>query len=163
MSEQAKLGGGAARIDRQHAKGKETARERIAELLDPGTFHELQPFTVAHPEDEDAILGDGVVTGYGRSMGARSASIAQDFTVYGGSVSLAHARKIMQVQEMAVNNGVPIIGLLDSGGARIQEGVTALQGYGEIFRQNALASGVVPQISVILGPCARAAPPTAPR
>jgi len=154
MSEQAKLGGGAARIDRQHAKGKGTARERLAELLDPGSFHELQPYTVAHPEDEDAILGDGVVTGYGAIDGRKVFVYAQDFTVYGGSVSLAHARKIVQVQEMAVANGFPIIGLLDSGGARIQEGVMALQGYGEIFRQNALASGVVPQISVILGPCA---------
>lgn len=154
MQEEAELGGGQDRIDRQHAKGKLTARERIAELLDAGSFHELQPFTVAHPEDEDAILGDGVVTGYGMIAGRRVFVYAQDFTVYGGSVSLAHARKIVQVQEMALNNGCPIIGLLDSGGARIQEGVLSLQGYGEVFRQNALSSGVVPQISVIMGPCA---------
>jgi acetyl-CoA carboxylase carboxyltransferase component len=119
-----------------------------------GSFHELQPFTVAHPEDEEAILGDGVITGYGTIEGREVCVYAQDFTVYGGSVSLAHARKIVQVQEMALHNGFPIIGLLDSGGARIQEGVLSLQGYGEVFRQNALASGVVPQISVILGPCA---------
>ena len=151
---QARVGGGQDRIDRQHAKVKMTARERIDELLDPGSFHELQPFAVAHPEDEEAILGDGVVTGYGTIDGREICVYAQDFTVYGGSVSLAHARKIVQVQEMALHNGLPIIGLLDSGGARIQEGVLSLQGYGEIFRQNALASGVVPQISVILGPCA---------
>lgn len=151
---QASAGGGQARIDRQHAQGKMTARERLAKLLDDRSFHELQPFTVAHPDAEDAILGDGVVTGYGTIDGRRVCVFAQDFTAYGGSVSLAHARKIVQVQEMAVQNGYPIIGLLDSGGARIQEGVLSLQGYGEIFRQNALASGVVPQISVILGPCA---------
>ncbi|MGC9522778.1 MAG: acyl-CoA carboxylase subunit beta [Anaerolineae bacterium] len=148
------MGGGQARIDRQHAKGKMTARERLAELLDEASFHELQPFTVAHPGDKDAVLGDGVVTGYGTIDGRRVFVYAQDFTVYGGSVSLAHARKIVQVQEMAMRNGYPIIGLLDSGGARIQEGAMSLQGYGEVFRQNALASGVVPQISVILGPCA---------
>ncbi len=151
---QASAGGGQARIDKQHAQGKMTARERLATLLDDGSFHELQPFTVAHPDAEDAIPGDGVVTGYGTIDGRRVCVFAQDFTAYGGSVSLAHARKIVQVQELAVQNGYPIIGLLDSGGARIQEGVLSLQGYGEVFRQNALASGVVPQISVILGPCA---------
>ncbi len=151
---QAAQGGGTERIERQHAKGKMTARERLALLMDKGSFHELQPFSVAHPEDEGSIPGDGVVTGYGTIDGRRVFVYAQDFTVYGGSVSLAHARKIAQVQEMAMNNGYPIIGLLDSGGARIQEGVSALQGYGEIFRLNALASGVVPQISVVLGPCA---------
>jgi propionyl-CoA carboxylase beta chain len=148
------LGGGQRRIDRQHAKGKMTARERLDELLDEGTFHEVQPFTAAHPEEEDAILGDGVVTGYGTIDGRTVFVYAQDFTVYGGSVSLAHARKIVRVQEMAIQNGYPIIGLLDSGGARIQEGVMSLQGYGEVFRNNTLASGVVPQISVIMGPCA---------
>ncbi len=151
---QASAGGGQARIDKQHAQGKMTARERLATLLDDGSFHELQPFTVAHPDAEDAIPGDGVVTGYGTIDGRRVCVFAQDFTAYGGSVSLAHARKIVQVQELAVQNGYPVIGLLDSGGARIQEGVLSLQGYGEVFRQNALASGVVPQISVILGPCA---------
>ncbi|MBN1246710.1 MAG: acyl-CoA carboxylase subunit beta [Anaerolineae bacterium] len=150
----ARMGGGADRIDRQHAKGKMTARERLDALLDPASFHELQPFAVAHPEDEDAIVGDGVVTGYGTIDGRRVGVYAQDFTVYGGSVSLAHARKIVQVQELAMNNGFPVIGLLDSGGARIQEGILSLQGYGEVFRQNALSSGVVPQISVIMGPCA---------
>ncbi len=151
---QAQEGGGAQRRDQQHAKGKMTARERLAQFLDPGTFQEIQPFTVAHPEEETAILGDGVVVGYGTVDGRSLFVYAQDFTAYGGTVSLTHARKITQVQEMALRNGAPIIGLLDSGGARIQEGVTALQGYGEIFRQNALASGVIPQISVMLGPCA---------
>jgi len=154
MKAQAQMGGGVSRIDRQHAKGKMTARERLADLLDEGSFHELQPFTVAHPDDDDGIMGDGVVTGYGTIDGRKVFVYAQDFTVHGGSVSLTHARKIVQVQEMATNNGFPIIGLLDSGGARIQEGILALHGYGEIFRQNALASGVVPQISVIMGPCA---------
>ena len=154
MKAQAQMGGGVSRIDRQHAKGKMTARERLADLLDEGSFHELQPFTVAHPDDDDGIMGDGVVTGYGMIDGRKVFVYAQDFTVHGGSVSLTHARKIVQVQEMATNSGFPIIGLLDSGGARIQEGILALQGYGEIFRQNALASGVVPQISVIMGPCA---------
>jgi len=151
---QAQEGGGAERRDQQHAKGKMTARERITQFLDPGTFQEIQPFTVAHPEDEAAIFGDGVVTGYGAVDGRPLFVYAQDFTVYGGSVSLTHARKITQVQEMALRNGMPIVGLLDSGGARIQDGVTSLQGYGEIFRQNALASGVIPQIAVMLGPCA---------
>ncbi len=149
-----KLGGGQDRIDRQHAKGKMTARERIHALLDQGSFQELQPYTVAHPDDTQAIAGDGVVTGSGTINGRTVYIFAQDFTVYGGSVSLAHARKITQVQRMALQNGTPIIGLLDSGGARIQEGVLALQGYGEIFQLNALSSGVIPQISVILGPCA---------
>jgi acetyl-CoA carboxylase carboxyltransferase component len=148
------LGGGQTRIDTQHAKGKMTARERINALLDQGSFQELQPYTVAHPDDPQAIPGDGVVTGYGTIHGRTVNIFAQDFTVYGGSVSLAHARKITQVQRMAMQNGNPIIGLLDSGGARIQEGVLALHGYGEIFQLNALSSGVIPQISVILGPCA---------
>ena len=152
--EQAQLSGGQARIDKQHAKNKMTARERIAKLLDTGSFQEIQPFSVAHPEDDKTIPGDGVVTGYGTVDGRTIFVFAQDFTVYGGSVSLTHARKITQIQGMALRNGAPIVGLLDSGGARIQEGVTALQGYGEIFRQNARASGVIPQISVMMGPCA---------
>ncbi len=152
--EKVRMGGGQARSDRQHAKGKMTARERVAAFLDPDSFQELQPFTAAHPEDEDSIRGDGVVTGYGSVDGRTVFLYAQDFTVYGGSVSLAHAQKIVHVQQMALRNGAPIVGLLDSGGARIQEGVLSLQGYGEVFRMNALASGVVPQISVILGPCA---------
>ncbi len=147
----ARRGGGQARIDRQHARGKMTARERLVKLLDKGSFTELQPFSRPHT---NSIPGDGVVTGYGTLDGRTVFVYAQDFTVYGGSVSLTHARKITQVQQMALSNGVPLIGLVDSGGARIQEGVLALQGYGEIFRLNALASGVIPQISVIMGPCA---------
>jgi propionyl-CoA carboxylase beta chain len=154
LREKVRQGGGQARIDRQHAKGKMTARERLAKLLDPDTFQELQPFTVNPSARGEPIPGDGVVTGYGELDGRTVFVYAQDFTVYGGSVSLPHARKITQVQEMAMRNGNPIIGLLDSGGARIQEGVLALHGYGEIFRGNALASGVVPQVSVMLGPCA---------
>ncbi|MGC9398722.1 MAG: acyl-CoA carboxylase subunit beta [Anaerolineae bacterium] len=150
----AELGGGQRRIDRQHAKGKLTARERIDKLLDAGTFQELQPFAVTRSEEGEETLGDGVVTGYGEIDGRTVYLYAQDFTVYGGSVSLTHARKICQVQDLALRSGAPIIGLLDSGGARIQEGVQALHGYGEIFRRNALASGVIPQISVMLGPCA---------
>ncbi len=152
--EKARLGGGQARIDKQHAKGKMTARERIAKFLDPGTFQELQPLAITPTEEKNPFAGDGVVTGYGEVDGRTVFVYAQDFTIYGGSVSLTHARKIVQVQKMALNNGAPIVGLLDSGGARIQEGILALQGYGEVFRQNALASGVVPQISVMLGPCA---------
>lgn len=152
--ERAQQGGGADRIAGQHAKGKQTARERIEMLLDPGTFQELQTFMISPSDGENAIPGDGVVTGYGEIDGRTVYVYAQDFTVYGGSVSLTHARKIVRVQEMAMNSGCPIIGLLDSGGARIQEGVSSLQGYGEIFRRNALASGVTPQISVMLGPCA---------
>ncbi|MBN1877369.1 MAG: acyl-CoA carboxylase subunit beta [Anaerolineae bacterium] len=151
LQERARAGGGQERVNRQHAQGKMTARERLAKLLDPDTFSELQPLSVLH---EDSIAGDGVVTGYGELDGRAVFVYAQDFTVYGGSVSLTHARKITQVQEMALRNGAPIIGLVDSGGARIQEGILALQGYGEIFRLNAMASGVIPQISVILGPCA---------
>ena len=151
---QTQLGGGVSRIDQQHAKGKMTARERIAMLLDADTFQELQPFALQHSEDVDAIHGDGVVTGFGQ-IDRRSVCVyAQDFTVYGGSVSLTHARKITQLQDLALRNGVPIIGLFDSGGARIQEGVTSLHGYGEIFCGNVMASGVVPQISVMMGPCA---------
>jgi acetyl-CoA carboxylase carboxyltransferase component len=151
---QAQLGGGLSRIDQQHAKGKLTARERIAALLDPDTFQELQPFVLQHCEDTDAIHGDGAVTGFGQIDGRNVCVYAQDFTVYGGSVSLTHARKITQLQDLALRNGVPIIGLFDSGGARIQEGVTSLHGYGEIFCGNVMASGVVPQISVMMGPCA---------
>ena len=151
---QAQLGGGLSRIDQQHAKGKLTARERIAALLDPDTFQELQPFVLQHCEDTNTIHGDGVVTGFGQIDGRNVCVYAQDFTVYGGSVSLTHARKITQLQDLALRNGVPIIGLFDSGGARIQEGVTSLHGYGEIFCGNVLASGVVPQISVMMGPCA---------
>ena len=151
---QAQLGGGPSRIDQQHAKGKMTARERIAALLDPNTFQELQPFTLEHPTDTDVIPGEGVVTGFGQVQGRNVCVYAQDFTVYGGSVSLAHARKITQLQDLALRNGVPVVGLLDSGGARIQEGVTSLHGYGEIFSSNVRASGVIPQVVVMMGPCA---------
>lgn len=152
--ERAQEGGGADRIASQHAKGKQTARERIEMLLDPGTFQELQSFMLSLSDGENAIPGDGVVTGYGQIEGRTVYVYAQDFTVSGGSVSLTHARKISRVQDLAMHSGCPIIGLLDSGGARIQDGVSSLQGYGEIFRRNAQASGVTPQISVMLGPCA---------
>ncbi len=154
----ARQGGGQVRIDRQHAKGKRTARERIELLLDPGTFVEVGTFIThratgfgmegSHP------AGDGVVTGSGMIDGRPVCVFAQDFTVLGGSVGEAHGRKIARIMETARQTGVPLIGLNDSGGARIQEGVDALAAYGEIFYQNVQASGVIPQISVILGPCA---------
>lgn len=156
--EQARLGGGADRIATQHAKGKLTARERLDLLLDPGTFNELEPF-ITHTGDEMGIasekfLGDGVITGYGQIDGRTVYVYAQDFTVYGGTLSEMQSHKICRVMDLALRNGVPIIGLIDSGGARIQEGVKSLGGYAEIFRRNALYSGVIPQISVMLGPCA---------
>jgi propionyl-CoA carboxylase beta chain len=158
MREKARQGGGEARIERQHAKGKLTARERLSFLLDPGTFHELEPFITnpsveTGPEAED-YLGEGVITGYGQIDGRTVYIYAQDFTVYGGTLSMMQSRKICRVMDLAVRNGSPIIGLIDSGGARIQEGVKSLGGYAEIFRRNARYSGVVPQISVMLGPCA---------
>ncbi len=158
MRERARQGGGRDRVAAQHAKGKLTARERILLLLDPGTFNELEPFIV-HEKDEmglatEQFLGDGVITGYGHIDGRIVYVYAQDFTVYGGTLGEMHSRKICRVMDLAVRNGVPIIGLLDSGGARIQEGVKSMGGYAEIFRRNALYSGVVPQISVMLGPCA---------
>ena len=158
MRDKARQGGGENRIERQHAKGKLTARERLFFLLDPGTFHELEPF-ITSPGDEECdneerILGDGVVTGYGQINGRTVYVYAQDFTVYGGTLSMMQSRKICRVMDLAVRNGSPIIGLIDSGGARIQEGVKSLGGYAEIFRRNARYSGVVPQISVMLGPCA---------
>jgi propionyl-CoA carboxylase beta chain len=151
-------GGGAARIATQHQKGKMTARERIDVLLDPGSFGELDRFVTHRATDfglaEQKVLGDGVVTGWGRIDGRLVYVFSQDFTVFGGSLSEAHAEKICKVMDLAVQNGAPIIGLNDSGGARIQEGVASLGGYAEIFLRNTLASGVVPQISAILGPCA---------
>ncbi len=158
MRAKARQGGGEQRIERQHAKGKLTARERLYFLLDPGTFHELEPF-ITHPGDEMGIsseeyFGDGVVTGYGQIDGRTVYIYAQDFTIYGGTLSMMQSRKICRVMDLAVRNGSPIIGLIDSGGARIQEGVKSLGGYAEIFRRNARYSGVVPQISVMLGPCA---------
>ena len=151
LEAQARLGGGSQRIERQHAKGKYTARERLEILLDPGTFQEIDAFV--HQDKED-IPGDSVITGWGRIEGRPVYVYAQDFTVLGGSVGVAHGRKTCKVMDLALANGAPIIGLNDSGGARIQEGVDALAAYGEIFYRNTIASGVIPQISVILGPCA---------
>jgi propionyl-CoA carboxylase beta chain len=155
MREKAREGGGQDRIDRQHAKGKLTARERLDVLLDAGSFVELEPF-VTQQDDPDgkAYLGDGVVTGYGTIDGRTVYVYAQDFTVQGGALGEMHSRKICRAMDLAVANGSPIIGLIDSGGARIQEGVKSLGGYAEIFKRNAQYSGVVPQISLILGPCA---------
>ncbi len=154
----AKLGGGEERIARQHAKGRMTAHERLELLLDKGSFRELDVFVTHNCNDfglgEQRILGDGVVTGYGTINGRLVYVYSQDFTVFGGSVSYAHAMKICKVMDMAMRNGAPIIGLNDSGGARIQEGVFSLAGYAEIFYRNVIASGVVPQISLIMGPCA---------
>ncbi|HEY6808821.1 MAG TPA: acyl-CoA carboxylase subunit beta [Gemmatimonadales bacterium] len=154
----AEQGGGAERIAAQHKKGKMTARERLDVLLDPGTFVELDRFVTHRATDfglaEQKILGDGVVTGYGRIDGRIVYVFSQDFTVFGGSLSEAHAEKICKVMDHAVRNGAPVIGLNDSGGARIQEGVASLGGYADIFLRNTQASGVVPQISAVLGPCA---------
>ena len=155
MRAAAQLGGGEARIEKQHAAGKLTARERLALLLDPGSFIELDAFvTNRDAAAEHSFLGDGVVTGHGEIDGRTVFVFSQDFTVYGGSLSEAYAEKICKVMDLALKVGAPIIGLNDSGGARIQEGVVSLGGYAEIFLRNVLASGVVPQISVILGPCA---------
>src|SRR5438093_1530176 len=151
-------GGGQERIATQHQKGKMTARERLDVLLDPGSFVELDRFVTHRATDfgldEQKVLGDGVVTGWGRVEGRLVYVFSQDFTVFGGSLSEAHAEKICKVMDLAVQNGAPVVGLNDSGGARIQEGVASLGGYAEIFLRNTLASGVVPQISAILGPCA---------
>src|SRR5213592_3001268 len=155
---EAELGGGADRVKAQHEKGKMTARERLDVLLDPGTFVELDRFVTHRATDfglaDEKYLGDGVVTGSGRIDGRLVYVFAQDFTVFGGSLSEAHAEKICKVMDLAVRNGAPVIGLNDSGGARIQEGVVSLGGYAEIFLRNTLASGVIPQISAVLGPCA---------
>lgn len=155
---EARLGGGEKAIEKQHARGKYTARERIDQLLDKDSFEELDMF-VTHRctnfnQDKKHILGDGVVTGYGTIEGRLVYVFAQDFTVFGGSLSETMAQKICKVMDLAMKMGAPIIGLNDSGGARIQEGINALAGYSEIFKRNILASGVVPQISAILGPCA---------
>ncbi len=150
--------GGPRRIERQHAKGKLTARERIDLLLDPGSFVEMDRLVVHRCRDfgmeKQRILGDGVVTGHGRIDGRKVFVFAQDFTVFGGSLSGAYAQKITKIMDLAMRVGVPVIGLNDSGGARIQEGVESLAGYADIFQRNVLASGVVPQISAIMGPCA---------
>ena len=154
----AKLGGGENRIEKQHAKGKLTARERIEILIDEGTFEELDMFVEHRAVDfgmeEQKIPGDGVVTGYGKINGRLVYVFSQDFTVFGGSLSESHAEKICKVMDHAVQNGAPLIGLNDSGGARIQEGVVSLGGYAEVFKRNVLASGVVPQVSLVMGPCA---------
>ncbi|MEL6478762.1 MAG: acyl-CoA carboxylase subunit beta [Pseudomonadota bacterium] len=155
---EAKLGGGQRRIDAQHEKGKLTARERIDLLLDPGSFEEFDMFVSHRCTDfgmeASHIPGDGVITGWGTVNGRQVYVFSQDFTVFGGSLSETHAEKICKVMDMAMKNGAPVIGLNDSGGARIQEGVASLAGYAEVFQRNILASGVVPQISVIMGPCA---------
>src|SRR3954463_6021190 len=154
----ARLGGGQRRIDAQHGKGKLTARERLDVLLDPGSFEEYDMFVthraVDFGMDETVIPGDGVVTGWGTINGRPTYVFSQDFTVFGGSLSETHAQKICKIMDMAMQNGAPVIGLNDSGGARIQEGVASLAGYADVFQRNVLASGVIPQISVIMGPCA---------
>jgi propionyl-CoA carboxylase beta chain len=154
----AELGGGQSRIDRQHAAGKLTARERIDLLVDPGSFVELDKFKTHRCSDfgmeDNRIPGDGVVTGYGKVDGRTVYVFAQDFTVFGGSLSGAFAEKICKVMDLATKTGAPVIGLNDSGGARIQEGVVSLAGYADIFLRNVMSSGVVPQISAIMGPCA---------
>jgi propionyl-CoA carboxylase beta chain len=156
--QQSELGGGQARIDRQHNDGKLTARERVALLFDPGSFQELDQLVMHRSTDfgmeKQRVPGDGVVTGYGTVQGRLVYSFAQDFTVFGGSLSETHAAKIVKIMDLAVKNGAPVVGLNDSGGARIQEGVVSLGGYADIFLRNTLASGVVPQISAIMGPCA---------
>ena len=158
LKEQAQLGGGEERIAVQHHKGKLTARERLDLLLDPGTFQETDMFATHRTSDfglaDQKVLGDGVVTGYGKIDGRLVYVFSQDFTVFGGSLSESHAAKICKVMDLAVRNGAPVIGLNDSGGSRIQEGVVSLGGYADIFLRNTMASGVVPQISAILGPCA---------
>ncbi len=154
----ARLGGGQARIDGQHAKGKLTARERIELLMDDNSFEEFDMYVEHRCTDfgmeKTKVPGDGVVTGWGTINGRVVYVFAKDFTVMGGSLSQSHARKITKIQDLALRNRAPIVGLFDAGGARIQEGVDALGGYGEVFARNVHASGVIPQISVIMGPCA---------
>ena len=154
----ARLGGGQKRIDTQHAKGKLTARERIEVLLDPDSFEEWDMFVEHRSSDfgmqEQKIPGDGVVTGYGTINGRLVFVFSQDFTVFGGALSEAHAEKICKIMDQAMKVGAPVIGINDSGGARIQEGVASLGGYAEVFQRNVLSSGVIPQISLIMGPCA---------
>lgn len=155
MRQEASLGGGQDKIDKQHAKGSLTARERIALLLDKGSFQELEAFTRQQNDPQaESPMGDGVVTGYGTVDGRTVYVYAQDFTVQGGALGEMHSRKICRAMDLAVRTGSPIVGMIDSGGARIQEGVKSLGGYAEIFRRNAQYSGVVPQISLIMGPCA---------
>src|SRR5438093_599609 len=154
----ARAGGGQARIEAQHKRGKLTARERLELLMDKGSFEEFDMFVEHRSADfgmeKSRIPGDGVVTGWGTVNGRTVFAFAKDFTVFGGSLSEAHAQKIVKIQDMAMKARAPVIGLCDAGGARIQEGVAALGGYGEVFKRNVIASGVIPQISVIMGPCA---------
>src|SRR3982750_4566684 len=154
----ARLGGGQKRIDAQHGKGKLTARERLDVLLDEGTFEEWDMFVEHRCTDfgmaDNRIPGDGVVTGYGMINGRLVFVFSQDFTVFGGALSEAHAEKICKVMDQAMKVGAPVIGLNDSGGARIQEGVASLGGYADVFQKNVIASGVIPQISMVMGPCA---------
>src|SRR4051812_30818682 len=156
--ELARLGGGEKRVAAQHAKGRLTARERLSVLLDPGSFEEYDMFVEHNCTDfgmeAQKVPGDGVVTGSGTINGRLVFVFSQDFTVFGGSLSERHAQKICKIMDMAMKGGAPVIGLNDSGGARIQEGVASLGGYAEVFQRNVLASGVVPQLSLIMGPCA---------
>ncbi len=158
LNQQAESGGGVERIEKQHNSGKKTARERIAFLLDPGTFNEIDKMVTHRGADfgidKSKIPGDGVVSGYGKINGRLMYVFAQDFTVFGGTLSRANADKILKIQELAIKMGAPLIGLNDSGGARIQEGVESLAGYADIFYNNVLSSGVIPQISAIMGACA---------
>ena len=158
MRERARLGGGKRRVDAQHAKGKLTARERIEVLLDEESFEEWDMFVEHRCTDfamqKKTVPGDGVVTGYGTINGRLVFVFSQDFTVFGGSLSEAHAEKICKIIDQAMKVGAPVIGLNDSGGARIQEGVASLAGYAEVFQRNVLASGVIPQVSAVMGPCA---------
>jgi propionyl-CoA carboxylase beta chain len=153
-----RLGGGQDRIDAQHKKGRLTARERIDLLLDKGSFREVDTFIVHRTDDfgldQQLFPGDSVVTGWGTIEGRLVYVFSQDFTVLGGSLGEVHAEKICKIMDMAMKNGAPVIGLNDSGGARIQEGVVSLAGYADIFLKNTMASGVIPQISAIMGPCA---------
>ncbi len=158
FNKKAELGGGKERVEKQHEAGKKTARERILQLLDPGTFNEIDKLVTHRNYDfgmqEKKVLGDGLISGYGKIGGRLVYVFAQDFTVFGGSLSRANADKIVKVQNLALKMGAPLIGLNDSGGARIQEGVESLAGYADIFYNNVISSGVIPQISAILGPCA---------
>src|SRR6187431_3071653 len=156
--EKGQLGGGKNRIAEQHKKGKLTARERISLLMDPGSFEEIGALvvhrTIDFGMDSQQFYGDGVITGYGTINGRLAYVFAQDFTVFGGALSETHAEKICKVMDLAMKTGAPMIGLNDSGGARIQEGVRSLGGYADIFYRNVLSSGVIPQISAVMGPCA---------
>ena len=158
MRQESSKGCGQDRIDQQHSRGKLTARERLSLLMDEGTFEEMDPFVTHRATDfglgERKVLGDAVVTGYGQVEGRQVFAFAQDFTVMGGSLSEAVSQKICKVLDLAVKSGCPVVGLNDSGGARIQEGVTSLAAYGDIFLRNTLYSGVIPQISLVMGPCA---------